>query len=132
MARVLIIEDDPNTLSGLEDLLRADGYWVIGVMRGRQAMPVAATRHIDVVLCDYKLPDIDGLQVCRELKRLYPELKLLLFTAYNNFELAGVAKECGIMKILQKPLDMDELFATLCGLSSPANGKRVLYSTSGV
>ena len=119
MKRLLVIEDDPNTLHGLEDLLRNDGYWVIGVSRGHQALAVVAREHIDVVLCDYKLPDIDGLQVCNKLRKLQPHLSLFLLTAYSNVEIARGARECGVQKVFQKPLDLDELFRTLFSLSAP-------------
>jgi CheY-like chemotaxis protein len=83
MNHLLIIEDDPNTLSGLQDLLRQEGYRVHGVTRGRQAIQTILAESIDIVICDYSLPDMDGLQVCRELKRLQPGLKLFLVTAYS-------------------------------------------------
>jgi two-component system response regulator HydG len=110
MISLLIIEDDPNTLAGLQELLSHEGYWVRGVMRGREAFKVAKDESIDMVLCDYCLPDIDGLQVCRELKRLNPQLVIFLVTAYRNTEVVNAAKQCGIEKIIDKPIVPEELF----------------------
>ncbi len=118
MNHLLIIEDDPNTLSGLQDLLRQEGYRVHGVTRGRQAIQIILAEAIDIVICDYSLPDMDGLQVCRELKRLQPGLKVFLVTAYSNAEIVKAAKECRITKIFHKPLDLEELLAKLAALSS--------------
>ena len=118
MNHLLIIEDDPNTLSGLQDLLRQEGYRVHGVTRGRQAIQIILAETIDIVICDYSLPDMDGLQVCRELKRLQPGLKVFLVTAYSNAEIVKAAKECRITKIFHKPLDLEELLAKLAALSS--------------
>jgi two-component system response regulator (stage 0 sporulation protein F) len=118
MSHLLIVEDDPNTLSGLQDLLRQEGYWVCGATRGRQAIQAVLSEPIDIVICDYSLPDMDGLQVCRELKRLQPELRLFLVTAYSNTEVIKAAKECNVTKIFHKPLDLDELLEKLAVFSS--------------
>jgi two-component system response regulator HydG len=66
-----------------------------------------------MVLCDYCLPDIDGLQVCRELKRLNPQLVIFLVTAYRNTEVVNAAKQCGIERIIDKPIVPEELFVML-------------------
>jgi two-component system response regulator HydG len=113
MISLLIIEDDPNTQAGLQELLSDEGYRVRGVMRGREAIKVAKDEPVDMVLCDYCLPDIDGLQVCRELKRLNPQLVIFLVTAYRNTEVVNAAKQCGIEKIIDKPIVPEELFVLL-------------------
>jgi two-component system response regulator (stage 0 sporulation protein F) len=118
MNHLLIIEDDPNTLSGLQDLLRQEGYRVHGVTRGRQAIQTILAESIDIVICDYSLPDMDGLQVCRELRRLQPGLKIFLVTAYSSAELIKAAKECSVTKIFHKPLDLDDLLTKLAATSS--------------
>jgi DNA-binding response OmpR family regulator len=118
MSHLLVVEDDPNTLSGLQDLLRQEGYQVRGVTRGRQAIQLILAEAIDIVICDYSLPDMDGLQVCRELKRLQPELELFLVTAYSNTEIKKAAKACNITEIFHKPLDLEELLEKLAAFSS--------------
>jgi DNA-binding response OmpR family regulator len=117
MIRLLIVEDDRNTLAGLTDLLRQEGYWVHGVTTGRQAVECIAAERFDMALCDYSLPGMDGLRVCQELKRAQPELMLFMITAYNTAELNRAAKECGIIRIFNKPLNLDELFNALWAAS---------------
>jgi len=119
MKRLLLVEDDPNTLKGLEDLLRHDGYWVRGASNGRKALQLSNSAPFDAVLCDYSLPDIDGLRLCHELRKRHPHLMLFLVTAYNNIDLTKTATASGIAKIFYKPLDLDELFKTLYQLSAP-------------
>jgi CheY-like chemotaxis protein len=128
MKRLLVVEDDANTLHGLEDLLRNEGYLVTGVTRGHQALAAAAREPIDVVLCDYKLPDIDGLQVCRKLQKLYPRLALFMLTAYNKPDIIRSAKECGIQRVYQKPLDLDDLLSTLSALPSAPEKEPVAHA----
>lgn len=116
MKNLLLIEDDPNTLSGLQDLLRQEGYGVFGVTRGRLALQSIFRESFDIVICDYSLPDMDGLQVCRELRWLRPELRFFLVTAYSNSEIIKAARECRITRVFHKPLDLDELLAGLATL----------------
>jgi CheY-like chemotaxis protein len=113
LGRLLIVEDDLNALTGLRELLGEEGFFVRGVMNGRQAIEAAKHEPFDIVLCDYSLPGMDGLQVCRELKRLQPHLALFLVTAYRNLEILNAARLCGIEKVIAKPLVIAELFDTL-------------------
>jgi DNA-binding response OmpR family regulator len=125
MKRILLVEDDPNTLEGLIVLLSHDGYWVRGASSGRQALQLIETAPFDAVLCDYSLPDMDGLRVCRELRERCSGLMIFLITAYNNVELSKSALASGVAKILYKPLDLDELYRTLFTLSSPPVEERI-------
>jgi len=113
LSRLLIVEDDLNALTGLRELLGEEGFFVRGVVNGRQAIEAAKQERFDIVLCDYSLPGMDGLQVCRELKRLQPHLALFLVTAYRNLEVLNAARLCGIEKVIAKPLVIAELFDTL-------------------
>lgn len=121
MKRLLIVEDDPNTLSGLLELLSDEGYKVYGVTHGNEALKVAAKRPFDMVLSDYSLPDINGLQVCRELKRLQPGLMLFLTTAFYDFDIIDKAREYGISKIFTKPIIVDIFLKILSICSDQLN-----------
>ncbi len=113
MLRLLIIEDDPNTLSGLQELLSYEGYIVFGASNGTEALEIVTSEAIEIVLCDYSLPDFNGIQVCDEIKKLHPAIPLILITAYRNSEIVREAVEHGIERVLGKPIILDELFNTL-------------------
>ncbi len=117
MKRLLLIEDDPNTREGLVVLLRSDGHWVQAAGNGRVGLELAGSTAFDAMLCDYKLPDMNGLEVCRSLHRRQQPPTLFLLTAYNNAEIGRAAKDCGVGKIFYKPIDLDDLFATLVSLA---------------
>lgn len=89
-----------------------------GVTHGRQALETVLNEPIDIVICDYSLPDLDGLQVCRELKRLQPALELFLVTACSNTEIGQAVKACNITEIFHKPLDVEELLEKLAAFAS--------------
>ena len=131
MSRLLIVDDDPNTLAGLHELLRNEGYMVHVATRAKEAFDLIALEPIDMVLCDYCLPDLDGLQVCRLLKQRRSDLLLFLFTAYQNTELVNAAQRCGIAQIIHKPVILEELFAALAAMAVPVTTRshhRILQS----
>jgi len=115
--RLLVIEDDINTRSGLVELLKEEGYEVQGANRGQEAINIISNCSMDLVLCDYSLPDIDGLSACREMKRLQPELVTFLITGFYNSELIRDARAIGITKIFTKPLVLDDLFQIIFSYS---------------
>jgi len=73
MIRILVVEDDTYTLSRLMKLLQNEGYQVRGVMNGTEALEVLQDEPVDIVLCDYSLPEINCAKICLQLKRLQPD-----------------------------------------------------------
>lgn len=118
MKHLLVVEDNPNALSGLVELLGDEGYDVDGVLQGSDALEVAAQKNVDMVLCDYHLPDTNGLQVCQRLKAINPATIFFLTTASDSTRLFDEADQCGISKIFLKPLDLDDLFDSLLRAST--------------
>jgi len=124
MKRLLLIEDELNTREGLADLLRLDGHWVQTAANGQAGLQLAGATSFDALLCDYKLSDMNGLEVCRRLHQLHRPVILFLLTAYNTAEINHAAKDCGVVKIFYKPIDLEELSTTLFSLTaSPASQK---------
>ncbi len=113
MKRVLLIEDDENTLLGLEKLLEYEGFEVIGTSTGNQGLELLDHEEVQVVVCDYCLPDLNGLEVCQAVKDRAQSPRVLLVTAYSNPELLQKAEEIGVERVFSKPIDLDELLKTL-------------------
>ncbi len=118
MNHLLVVEDDPNTLSGLTTLLGDEGYDVNGVMHGNDALEIATNDPVDMVLCDYNLPDVDGLRLCQRLHKIKPEAVLFLTTASDSTALVDIARKSGISKVFPKPINLNDLFETLLGYAS--------------
>ncbi|MEQ9080888.1 MAG: response regulator, partial [Sandaracinaceae bacterium] len=80
---VLVVDDRPNMLSLLTKVLSKDAR-VRAVDSGTKALRVLEEEHVSVVLCDLRMPDMDGLRVLRECKRLRPNAEFVLMTAYAS------------------------------------------------
>ena len=114
--RVLIVEDEPALRQGLLDLLSAAGHEVAACEMGKDAIATGTGEAFDLVLLDLMLPDIDGVEVCRRLKRARPSLHILMLTARGseNDKVAGL--DAGADDYLTKPFAVRELLARIDAL----------------
>ena len=113
MRRLLVVERDSNALHGLVELLRDEGFQVYGVEKGLEALDVVAMQTFDIALCDYSLSDMDGLELCQQLKKRWPEMVLFLLTAYDQSRIIETAREFGVAEIFTKPIVPEDLFVIL-------------------
>jgi DNA-binding NtrC family response regulator len=107
------VEDDPDGRRSVVEAIRDAGYDVLAAETGRAGIELARREMVDVVISDLKLPDIDGLQVMDEIKRLRGGVPVLIMTAYGSVESAVRALKQGAYDYLVKPLDLDDLQAKL-------------------
>jgi len=111
--RILIIEDDPSILRGLQLNLGMEGYTVRSAMDGVAGLEMARTEHPDLVVVDVMLPRLDGLSVVRELRRADPELPVLILSAkgQEGDKVAGL--QLGADDYMVKPFGLKELLARI-------------------
>jgi DNA-binding response OmpR family regulator len=108
--RIIVVEDDAAIASGLARVLDSQGYDVICLDHGRPAL-AAAGDPVDLVILDLGLPDMDGIDVCRALRRAHPDLPILILSARDQ-ELDVVAGlDAGADDYLVKPFKLSELLA---------------------
>ncbi|KEL46605.1 transcriptional regulatory protein zraR [Escherichia coli 5-172-05_S3_C3] len=106
---ILVVDDDISHCTILQALLRGWGYNVALANSGRQALE----RVFDLVLCDVRMAEMDGIATLKEIKALNPAIPVLIMTAYSSVETAVEALKTGALDYLIKPLDFDNLQATL-------------------
>jgi two-component system response regulator AtoC len=110
---VLIVDDDAQIRSLLTDLLKSNGYRANVAKTGAEAAAQVAKERPDLVLMDIKLPDKDGIEVLRQLKRQHAELEVMVMTAFGGSSTAIKAMEEGAYDYITKPFEIDDLLATL-------------------
>jgi DNA-binding response OmpR family regulator len=107
---VLVIEDDDAIASGLERILGQQGFGVHRLAGGREAV-AAATPSVGLVLLDLGLPDADGIQVCRDLRRAREDLAIVIVTARDQEMDVVAGLDAGADDYLTKPFRLAELLA---------------------
>jgi two-component system response regulator AtoC len=110
---VLVVDDDAQIRSLLADLLKENGYVVRQAKTGADALAAVAKQRPELVMMDVKLPDKDGLDLLRQMKRERPELEVIVMTAYGGSSSAIKAMEHGAYDYVTKPFEIDDLLATL-------------------
>ena len=113
MARVLIIDDEENILKTLSGILSGEGYEPVTAATGGDGLARAAEQPIDCVLLDVWLPDIDGLQVLRELKRNDAMRPVIMMSGHSTISTAVEATKLGAYTFLEKPLDLEGLLVNI-------------------
>jgi DNA-binding response OmpR family regulator len=113
MTRVLVVEDDQTIGALLERSLRSHGYEVRWARSGRDALRAAQSEAPELALLDLGLPDLDGLEVCRQLRVRQPNLVIIMLTARDEEMDVVVGLDAGADDYLTKPIRLGELHARL-------------------
>ncbi len=106
---ILVVDDDISHCTILQALLRGWGYNVALANSGRQALEQVREQVFDLVLCDVRMAEMDGIATLKEIKTLNPAIPVLIMTAYSSVETAVEALKTGALDYLIKPLDFDNL-----------------------
>ncbi|MCM6773568.1 response regulator transcription factor [Nocardia sp. CDC159] len=113
---VLVVEDDPNVRSTLEQLLRFEGYRVQLAGDGIEALDLLERQRPDLAVVDVTMPRMDGLSLCRTLRRRGDRLPILVLTARHQVGDRVAGLDAGADDYLPKPFDTEELLARLRAL----------------
>ena len=96
-AKVLIVDDTEHVRKMLVDMLELDGFEVVGeAASGHDAVLLADSTDPDVIVMDYRMPEMDGLTTARAVQVQRPQQPIILYTAYLDDELEALAKEAGV------------------------------------
>ena len=110
---VLIIEDDSDMCELLDAGLALKGFTTFSCLSGKAGFDAIINEHPDVILTDINLPDINGIEVCREIAQRWPDLPVIMMTAFGSMETAIDGIRAGAYDFIPKPLDMDILAIAL-------------------
>lgn len=124
--RVLVVEDDPAVRVIVGEVCRRDGYDVVEAESGRQAIRMVEVNEPDIVLLDWVLPDVSGIEVCRELRKQGVACPILMLTGRTANVDMVVGLEVGADDYITKPFDARVLTARL-----GAHLRRVEMTNSG-
>jgi two-component system response regulator HydG len=109
MARILVIEDDLTFSRILDGFLSKNGFSVSVAHKGQDGLKAFTSDQIDLVLLDYRLPDMTGMDVLAELKKASFQLPIIIMTSFSDIRTAVKAMKMGAYEYITKPVNPDEL-----------------------
>jgi len=113
MPTVMVVDDRLGIRKLLQEVLQSAGYGVITASCGSEAMERISRLMVDLVLLDMKMSGMDGLETLAALKKIRPDVIVLIMTAYEELEILQEAMRCGASGYLSKPFDIEELVETV-------------------
>jgi DNA-binding NtrC family response regulator len=111
--RILIVDDDPGQRSLLDSFLRGQGFETLVVDSGERALETLRSQPVSMMISDVRMPGMTGLETLRRAREEHAVLPVLLVTAYTDIRDAVGAMRDGALNYLAKPIDLDELLATV-------------------
>lgn len=117
MATILLVDDDEAFRSMLRRTLERAGYVVTEAADGRAALrALSGGATVDLVITDIIMPDMEGIETIRTLRRTHPELKVIAMSGGGRMQphdYLEVAKAFGAVRVLEKPFENEDLFAAI-------------------
>ena len=113
MAKILVIDDDANTLISTRRILESDRHECVKAGNGQEVLEYVKQNRFALLIPGMRLPDMNGLSLVRELKKVEPSMPVILITAYASCESAVESVKRGVYEYLVKPFQADGLLATV-------------------
>ncbi|MEK6690321.1 MAG: sigma-54 dependent transcriptional regulator [Nitrospirota bacterium] len=113
MKKILVVDDDNEVKDVLLEMLEKNGFSPIGASGGRQAIDIFNKDIPDAVLLDLRMPDMDGIETMKELKKIDPDVPIIIITAYGDIPTAVEVIKLGAYDFLVKPIKTDILSVIL-------------------
>lgn len=128
--KILLVEDDPRVCSLVNKGLVENGFEVTVAMNGQQGIKMSHQARYDLVILDIMLPDINGLEVCRELRKQDQHIPILFLTALGSAENVVLGLETGADDYLTKPFKFIELLARIRSLLRRTDNRETISKSS--
>jgi DNA-binding NtrC family response regulator len=106
---ILVVEDEKVQLESIAGFLAKQGYHVLTSARPVEALQMARERAVDIVLTDFKMPAMSGVELLDALKKMNPGIEVIIMTAYGSVESATEAMKLGAVDYITKPIDLCQL-----------------------
>ena len=118
--RVLVVDDEPVVNESCRRVLSARGYEVDTVESGREGMSRASAQEFDLVITDLRMPDLDGMELVRTIRRERPNTAIVVITGYGSVPSAVEAVRLGVADYIEKPFTPKQLTDAVAKAFAPA------------
>ncbi|MFZ5759286.1 MAG: response regulator [Thermodesulfobacteriota bacterium] len=127
--RILLVDDEEDFVTTISELLQLRNLASQTAFSGEQAIGYVGEKEPDVMVLDLKMPGIDGMEVLRQVRRLYPHIQVIIQTGHGSNEEETEARKIGVFDYFKKPVDIDLLVTRI---KEAAQTKRTLSGETGV
>lgn len=113
MSRILVIDDERAIRNSLKEILEYEKHEVELAEDGPSGIELVKAGNFDVILCDIKMPQMDGIEVLEALQESHPEIPVIMISGHGNIDTAVEAIKKGAFDFIEKPLDLNRILITL-------------------
>lgn len=111
--KILVIDDEDIVLISCKRALMPEGYEVYVVKRGADGLKMLEDEAFDIVLTDLKMPDIDGIEILRLIKRKWTDVEVIIITGYQTLETGVKAIKLGAYDYIEKPFTPEQIISAI-------------------
>ena len=113
MSKLLIIDDEKSIRKTLREILEYEKFIVDDAEDGIRGLELLKKNHYDVVLCDIKMPKMDGMEVLEKIQKITSDTPVVMISGHGNIETAVESIKKGAYDFIQKPLDLNRILVTI-------------------
>ena len=113
MAKILVIDDEKSIRNTLKEILEYEGHEIKDAPDGIEGLEIAFAEKFDIILCDIKMPKMDGIEVLEKLLERIPDIPIIMISGHGTIETAVEAIKKGAYDFISKPLDLNRMLITL-------------------
>ncbi|MCK4754193.1 MAG: sigma-54-dependent Fis family transcriptional regulator, partial [Calditrichia bacterium] len=107
--RILLIDDEPAQITSIKSFLKRRDYVILTASSGQEGLSFINDGNVDLVFTDFRMPEMNGLEVVQKIKKINPEIPVVVITAFSDTEVAVKVMKEGAFDYLSKPVDLEEL-----------------------
>lgn len=111
--KIMVVDDDTIVLDSCEIVLKPEGFDVRLVSSANKALKIMEGNRFDLLLIDIKMPEHDGVWLIQEIKKMWPEIPLIVMSGYPTTETIALVNEMGVTSFIAKPFTPDELLESI-------------------
>jgi CheY-like chemotaxis protein len=131
-SKILLVDDNAAFIDTIKDILEDENYTVTTAHSGEAALFIAREQAFDFILMDIKMPGMNGFECFLRIKEHRPDVRAMLFTAYALNDLVRKARHNGVLAVLKKPLEIDQLLKMIAkGLNSNESHRTLAAEDDG-
>lgn len=121
MSRILVIDDERSIRNTLKEILGYEKYQVDTSEDGEQGLEKVKENEYDIILCDIKMPGMDGIEVLERITGLKPDIPVVMISGHGNIDTAVESIKKGAFDFIEKPLDLNRLLITIRNATDKSN-----------